>query len=91
MQNKETFFSIFTVINSIRLDYFDNAAIVQDCNQILLNYVPKMHTTWSDKTQHVIILPETAAGWFMCIKIDSMSFCVVWNIWEKDAFIVFGD
>lgn len=91
MQNKETFFSVFTVINSIRLDYFDNAAIVQDCNQILLNHVPKMHTTCYDKTQHVIILPETAAGWFMCIKIDSMSFCVVWNIWKKDAFIVFGD
>lgn len=84
----ETFFSIFTVINS---DYFDNAAIVHDINQRLLNYVPKMHTAWSDKTQHVILLSETAAGWFICIKIDSMSFCVVWNIWKKDAFIVFGD
>lgn len=71
----------------IKSDYFDNAAIVQDNNQRVLNYVPKMNTIWSDKMKHVIILSETAAGWFMCIKIDFMKFCVLWNIWKKDAFI----
>lgn len=71
----------------IKSDNFDNAAIVQDNNQRVLNYVPKMNTIWSDKMKHVIILSETAAGWCMCIKIDFMNFCVLWNIWKKDAFI----
>lgn len=65
VQNQETFFLILAVIKS---DNFDNAAIVQDDNQEVLNYVPKMHREWSDKTKHVLMLPETAAGWFMCSK-----------------------
>lgn len=42
----------------------------------MLIYVPKMHTTWSNKMKHSIILSETAAFWYLCIKISFKNLCV---------------
>lgn len=77
----------------IKSDYFDNAAIVQDNNQRVLNYVPTMNTIWSDKMKHVIILSETAAGWFMCIKIDWFHevLCFMKHLEKRRFYIILWD